>query len=217
MIGHYTEGDICVIVFTTKNNCRLLNTASYWLMDGTFKSSPTPFVQIYSIHAVVGTTDEGTDKVVPLVYGLLSHKTEKSYSIFFEILKRFVFHKLNINLSPTLILTDFETAAINAVKQAFPSCLQKLCFFHLSQSIWRHIQASGLAQRYGKDAIFAHKLRHVAALAFLEPNEIPDAFNIIRDEVLPSEAEKIVTWFERYYVRGTMKISKSISSKTRRA
>lgn len=112
MIGHYTEGDICVIVFTTKNNCRLLNTASYWLMDGTFKSSPTPFVQIYSIHAVVGTTDEGTDKVVPLVYGLLSHKTEKSYSIFFEILKRFVFHKLNINLSPTLILTDFETAAI---------------------------------------------------------------------------------------------------------
>ncbi|KAL0818774.1 hypothetical protein ABMA28_008101 [Loxostege sticticalis] len=188
LIGHFIENGVCVIVFTTKENCRLLNTAHYWLMDGTFSSCTEPFVQIYTIHAPVGASS-GTHKVVPLVYGLLSHKTEECYKIFLELLKRFAVNKLKINLDPPIIITDFETAAINAVKTMFPECLNKLCFFHLTQTIWRHIQAAGLARRYSNDPEFAHKM------------------------LIPEEAEEILTWFETYYVRGTAQVTKNFSSR----
>jgi hypothetical protein len=211
LIAQFIDRDVGILVFTNKNNCRLLNAASYWLMDGTFKTCPAPFVQMYTIHALIGTT-EGRPRIVPLVYGLLSHKSEDCYSVLFELLKRYVYHKLNTNLAPKLIITNFEIAAINAIKKKFRGCINKLCFFHLNQSIWRHIQASGLAKRYGKDSAFAHKMRHLAALAFLEPSEIPDAFDMISNEVIPTEAEEVLIWFEKYYVRGAAKISKHIVS-----
>lgn len=181
-------------------------------MDGTFSCCPLPFCHIYSVHAMVGT-QEGTNKIVPLVYGLLSHKTMRCYEIFLEILCRFAQNTLKINLAPQIILTDFEIAAINAVKKVFPNCANKLCFFHLNQSIWRKIQSSGLTVRYSSDPEFAHKMRHIGALAFLEPTEIDDAFDVIKNEIIPEEAKEVLQWFEKYYVKGTTKILKTVSSK----
>lgn len=71
------------------------------------------------------------------------------------------------------------------------------------QSIWRHIQVEGLAKRYGNDFVFAHKIRHLFALAFLEDHEIPEAFELIKNRVLPDEAEGLAQWFRKYYVSGT--------------
>ncbi|KAL0810605.1 hypothetical protein ABMA28_010722 [Loxostege sticticalis] len=191
LLGHYTENDECVIVFATNKNIRLLNAADYWLMDGTFRCCPHPFCQIYSIHAMVGT-QEGTHKIVPLVYGLLSHKTEKCYTIFLQILKRQALNRLNMCLNPRIIMTDFERAAMRAIKKVFPS---------------------GLVTRYNKDPSFAHKMRHFGAMAFLEPTEIVDAFDIIKDEIIPEEAKRVTTWFGDYYVNGSTRISKHVSSK----
>lgn len=47
LIGQFLEENECVVVFATEENCRFLNKAPYWLMDGTFRCCPQPFVQIY--------------------------------------------------------------------------------------------------------------------------------------------------------------------------
>lgn len=139
LIGHYTYNEESVIIFGTNENCRLLSLANYWLMDGTFSCCPSPFKQIYSIHAIVGAPN-GTHKVLPLIYGLLSHKTVKCYEIFLEMLKSHTLNNLNIDLCPQKILTDFERAAMKAIKMVFSGSLNKLCLIHSNQSIWRHIQ-----------------------------------------------------------------------------
>lgn len=211
LVGHYTYEGESVIVFSTNENMRLISSATFLIMDGTFQCCPLPFTQIYTIHAKVGTCDE-VSQFLPLVFGLLSHKTEHCYRIFLELVKNYIQNHISKKLKPQIIITDFETAAINAVKSVFPKSSNKLCFFHLTQSIWRHIQSAGLAKRYGNDCVFAHKLRHLAALAFLEPAEISEAFQIVKEEIIPEEAEEVLKWFEKYYVNGSLLTVKTGSS-----
>lgn len=128
LVGHFIENKDCVMAFSTKQNLKLLNDATFWMMDGTFNCCPRPFCQIYTIHAIVGAP-EGNHKILPLVYGLLSTKTQRCYSIFLEMVKTSGISKLNTCLRPDIILTDFEIAAMNAIKKAFPNCVNKLCFF----------------------------------------------------------------------------------------
>ena len=47
-------------------------------------------------------------------------------------------------------------------------------------------------------------LRHLFVLAFLPPQEIPEAFNILKFE-MPSETNEIVQWFEDNYVHGRIR------------
>lgn len=59
----------------------------------------------------------------------------------------------------------------------------KGCFFHLGQSGWRKIQEFGLASQYGTDEHLSLMLRHLFALAFLPPDEIPTAFDTLKTEM----------------------------------
>jgi len=46
--------------------------------------------------------------------------------------------------SPERILLDFESAAINAFKSAFPSATVTGCCFHLTQSVTRKVDEIGM-------------------------------------------------------------------------
>lgn len=192
-----------IIIFTTEENLKQLETAMYWIMDGTFKCTSRPAVQLYTIHALVGTGE--TQRTVPLVYGLLPCKTEECYSAFFEQLKR-CGEVYNLELSPLFIITDFEMATINACSRVFDDSCHKCCFFHFTQNIWKQIQKLGLAVEYGKNSDFALRIRHLFALAFLSPNEIPGAFERIKTEgIIPESAHSLLEWFDQYYVNGKLK------------
>lgn len=102
LIAHYTYDGECVIIFSTMENIKLLVTSPYWLMDGTFKTCPLPFCQIYSVHGLVGS-GQSTSKVVPLIFALLSSKTKKCYNAFIELLKRFAMNHLSVELNPSII------------------------------------------------------------------------------------------------------------------
>ena len=54
-----------------------------WFMDGTFKTAPELFFQLYTIHSCTA------NRVLPCVYALLPNKQQATYTIFFEILKQF--------------------------------------------------------------------------------------------------------------------------------
>ncbi|KAL0852128.1 hypothetical protein ABMA28_000365 [Loxostege sticticalis] len=204
LIGHFIDDNDTILVFSTKTNLRLLDKSKFWIMDGTFQCCPDLFYQLYSIHGQVGQNDD-TKQVLPLVVGLLSSKSERAYGIFIQIVLRFTYNQLNINLNPDFIITDFELAAIRASESAFPNAKHKCCFFHLSQNIWKHIQMEGLSKKYISNSEFAHQMRHLAALVYLDPMEIPSAFEMIREQIIPQETSKVTDWFSEYYIDGLYK------------
>ena len=73
-----------IIWFSTKENVSLLRKAKFWISDGTFKSVPHIFYQLYTIHALVGVDDK-TAKVFPLVYALMTRRTKSAYGILLQV------------------------------------------------------------------------------------------------------------------------------------
>ncbi|KAM7304446.1 uncharacterized protein ISCGN_014346 [Ixodes scapularis] len=98
-----------------------------------------------------------------------------------------------------VVYTDFEIAAINAIKAMASSARIRGCFFHLSQSVYREVCSSGLQSRYNADEEFAVKMRMQPALAFLPISDIPEAFQDLV-EVFPSEATHVADDFEDVYI-----------------
>uniref|UniRef100_A0A5S6QSP4 MULE transposase domain-containing protein n=1 Tax=Trichuris muris TaxID=70415 RepID=A0A5S6QSP4_TRIMR len=119
-------------------------------------------------------------------------------------LRLLLLERNELRLRPQTIKTDLELGSINASESEFPDSRNKVCFFHLSQCIWRKILATGLAARYGGDEDSSLKMRHLSALAFLPANEMPCAFEE-RKAHLPDEAREVINWFEGNYVHGRIR------------
>lgn len=87
---------------------------------------------LYSIHADIGSDDAFT-KVVPCIYALLPDKTQATYEELFQAIKE------NIpNFRPDFIKSDYETAAMNALRAIYPSAALTGCFFHYCQAIYKN-------------------------------------------------------------------------------
>ncbi|XP_060867196.1 uncharacterized protein LOC132942645 [Metopolophium dirhodum] len=189
-----------LLIFSTKENLELLTTCDHWYADGTFSSSPPLFSQIYTIHGAKFST------CLPLVYALLPNKTQATYTKFRTALK-----VLNSSLKPSTLMIDFEKAVQKSVNEVFPECLVRGCYFHFSQSIWRHIQSSSLQQRYMNDAEFALEIRQIAALAFIPEEAVENAFKtLIESEFYENNGPELApllnyfedTWLGRLDRRG---------------
>ena len=182
----------CIFLFTTKSNLEILKSSPYWIVDGTFKTVPKYlsrmifqleynysnhlifrlFQQFYTIH---GRYKNNTN-VFPLVYALMTHRTEEYYkAVIEEIIAKAIDN--DIDLQPEIIISDFELSSINAVRTTFNGVRTQGCHFHLSQSIFRRIQSENLVTRYNEDEEFSSNLRKISALAFLPASEIKGAFN----------------------------------------
>ena len=95
------------VIFASIICLNSLKKTKVWLSDGTFKSCPKEFYQVYVIHGhIYGIT-------VPLVYILMSGKTEAMYCIAFEKLRE-------IGCAPDIIIVDYESAVISAYKKVLP-------------------------------------------------------------------------------------------------
>ncbi|KAL3692881.1 hypothetical protein R1sor_006532 [Riccia sorocarpa] len=158
-----------ILVFATGRNLELLYQCRHWMADGTFKSAPQHFVQIWTIHIVK------SDVVIPVVYALLPNKQKESNIRVLRILK-----ERHVRLDPELILTDFEESEIRAFKEVFPAARLRGCYFHFSQCIWRKIQSTPeFLTCYGKKVEFAFNLRKLMALAFIPPADTEHAFDLL--------------------------------------
>ena len=98
--------------------------------------------QVYVIMATLA------DRAIPCAYALLEHKRQETYV---ELLKGIeqCCTQLGVQPDPAVVVTDFESAAMTAVKQVFGSQVETHgCFFHLTQATWRRIQSEGLSNLY---------------------------------------------------------------------
>lgn len=132
------------IILGTIGNLMNLSKCDVWLMDGTFQVVPIMMRQLFTIHGKIG------DQIIPLIYVIMTSKSLSSYNeAFYELCNLACAN--DIPLNPKFIISDFEKASLSAAATYFPSSIQKGCFFHFGQIIWRRIQREKLSSRYGND------------------------------------------------------------------
>ncbi|CAB4059417.1 RP-L15e [Lepeophtheirus salmonis] len=73
------------------------------------------------------------------------------------------------------------------------------CFFYLTQSLSRKVQESGLQIEYVENSDFSLKIRILTALAFISPEEVIEAFEILYN-VMPEISIPVVDFFEDRYI-----------------
>ena len=96
-------------------------------------------------------------------------------------------------------MVDFELAVLNAITTSFPDSSKKGCFFRFSQAIFKKIQSLGLQVRDKDDEDFAHKVRMLAALAFVPEADVIDAFEAVSED-FPLDAQAVIDYFEDTYI-----------------
>ena len=172
-----------ILIFGTCQNVDMLINSQHWLADGTFKTAPTLFQQVYVIHALRGGPNPLLDgHVLPSLFILLPNKTQVTYTRMWNQIQLLCPHA-----HPLHMLMDFEKASINSFQQLWPNTQVKGCFFHLTQNVWRKVQGVGLQARYSQDAELAIRIRLLPALAFAAPDEVPQLFAlVVRQEILSS-------------------------------
>lgn len=166
--GPTSIDDRRILMFSTPRNIQFLSNCTGLLIDGTFKTAPSLFKQVYTIQ---GTRLEGPEqqpgKAIPLIFCLLPDKQERTYMDVFETVKR--------NLpgwEPTRVMLDFERAAINAVQTQWINTQITGCFFHLRQSLHRQIKEYGLARFHSVSTENTVRFNMIAALAFVPPDDV---------------------------------------------
>ena len=93
-------------------------------MDGTFRSTPPGFKQVYIICSV-----DKANNTFPVMYCLLPSKESEVYSFVLKSLKGAV----GEDFSPKFIMIDFESAMVEAVETEFPDTELQGCHFHFKQ------------------------------------------------------------------------------------
>ena len=101
---------------------------TYVFADGTFKTAPRPFTQVFNILV----SYKGV--VLPIFHILM---TGKPYGLYQKVFNRLA--DLCPNFRPVFINTDFEGALFKAIKKTFPKALTTGCSFHYCRAILRAI------------------------------------------------------------------------------
>lgn len=175
-----------MLIFSTQQNLNVLDSCQNVFMDGTFKTVPVIFDQLYTIQGLKNGF------FLPLIFGLLPNRKEETYLKFVKIIKALVpFSNLHS------ITTDFEPTMIKAVRTEFDSVNLYGSFFNLGHCLYKKVCAFDLKEKYNTDAHFSLSIRMLLALAFVPTELVYDVFGALVDEaVYPQEALPVVDYFE---------------------
>ncbi|CAF1304925.1 unnamed protein product, partial [Didymodactylos carnosus] len=149
---------------------------------------PEIFYQLYVIYAVP------RQHVIPVVFGLLCRKNAVTYQRLINNIVEFA-----PAWCPQNIVLEFEKAVMNVFSTSFPQASLSGCYFHLRQSIHRQLQAQGLQKYYEDDGDFAHGIHKIAALAFIHPKDVVEAFVQLSIH-LGNRFQTILDYFEHNYI-----------------
>lgn len=179
-----------MLIFSTRQNLQLLSQSKDWYADGTFKTSPPLFQQLYTIHVVK------LNAVIPVIYALLPNKTRATYVKMLQEVKN-----MQPGLHPATVMTDFEQASMQAFDIEFPGIQKSGCYFHLCQNVWKRVQSLGLKQRYQQDHEFALFVRMIPAVAFIPTANVIEGFeDLVEHDNFPQDAVAIANYFEDTYI-----------------
>lgn len=195
VLSDISEGDPLKRILILGNGHLLngLSRASVWIADGTFKKCPQLFYQLYTIHFEFGA---GINPVG--VYCLLPDKSGPTYVRLINALKTLI-----PNCNPTVILTDFEMAAMQAFQASFPDSQVTGCYFHLCQAVIRKVKEVGLGSEYEQMDEIRSMIRCLPALAHVPVDEVEETFLELADAMpIHEHMDEVISYFEHTFIRG---------------
>ena len=96
------RSDDRVLIFATQGNMEVLQQSPHWFMDGTFKTVPEIYFQLFTVHSLVN------GQVVPCVYALLPNKQQGTYERILGVLKQNVYRKVQSEGLQVRYMQDVE-------------------------------------------------------------------------------------------------------------
>jgi hypothetical protein len=196
----FFQGDVnspdggIALIFATRAQMEQLSTAHEIFVDGTFRTVPRLFFQLFTLFASVQSV------VFPMVFVLMTNKTTALYRAVMQKI-----HELVPTFSPVRVMGDFEEASIRSITDVFgDQVVLSGCWFHFAQAIVRRARRIGLTIAFKHDAIARKCIRSLCALPLLPPEAIPGAAADIRTVASAAQGEvlqKLETLCE--YVRKT--------------
>lgn len=187
LLADYDDDSQRIIVFCSKENREQIRKYHHFFADGTFKSCPKGFKQLYTIHGY----NEQNKCVTPLLFCLMCDKKMKSYEILFNLIKTTL-----STWVPKKITMDFELAAIHAIRRVFPTIVFRGCYYHFNRCLWRKAKALNINTR--------PKKRHVArciGLARLPQNFINTGYRyVMARSPVCIEINKFNAYFKKQWV-----------------
>lgn len=162
--------------------------------DGTFKSCPAPFSQLYVIHGDLGSTVDCSN-IVPLVYALMSDRKMESYFRLFDMIK------LEIpEWNPKKFKTDYEVAAMQAIKKMFPCVTLTGCYYHYNNAIWEKGRKLGITK--SKDPKKIREVALTAVLPLLPAHEIQNGWKYItRHSTQEDDMKKFRSYVDHQWIK----------------
>lgn len=167
----YNHDNRRIIIFCTDENRKRLSEVKHVFCDGTFQSCPAPFLQLYSIHADLGSS-ETHNLIIPVLFLLMSDRKQESYDISFQLIKSQI-----AEFNPLKFTVDLERAAIKAIANNFPSSEIKSCYYHFKKNLWKKGQALGLT----KFKITKRTVLLCGALALLPTNLLNEGWTYVKN------------------------------------
>ena len=192
-----TNDDDRIIAFCSDAGLQKLSKCDQWHVDGTFKSAPVIYYQLFIIHGFL------FGFMFPCCYILVKNKDYNCYKKVFENLKE---HSGMYELKPKRITCDFELALIKSLRFHFPNADIKGCLFHFGQCIWKTVSVCGFKKKYNKDEEFKLFVKKLIALALVPIDNVVTAFHLV-EENLPTTSliatDKIINYFQSTWLNGS--------------
>ena len=179
------------LIFASDIGLQKLADANHGYAEGTFKSVPRLFGQLYTIHA------KYNEQVFQMAYALLPNKQRETYDSFLQALLT-----LNEHLVPATLLTDFKLAAARAFQHTFPGIVANGCFFHHSQNVFHHVPESGLLNEYTHSNDVNLKVRMITACAFVPSPDVIEYWELVKAhfDLDNDNQQKLIAYFEKIYI-----------------
>ena len=171
----HIDNDWGIIIFATEQQIRLLRHAKTIFADGTFRSTPSPYKQTYTIHALIRR------HVIKIATCTMVNKDIGSYRQVLSALKIGARQITGHRWRPETVIVDFELAAVTAFESEFPNARIRGCYFHFNQALWRHIGELGLVRAYKDDRTFKKLVKKVMAIGFLPLAFVQNQFNLLQN------------------------------------
>ena len=153
-----------------------------------------------------------------MVYALLSDRKAATYVHLFNVLMEEA-NRMNKKFDPQLIMADFEPGIAKAIAlevelslksfenlqktllfcfQFSQNTVQKGCFFHFTQNIYKHVTSLGLSKLYADNIMIRSVIRQMMALALVPEEFVPQLFANLDQELTESDRLDLSNLFKYF-------------------
>lgn len=186
-----------IILASSKIIEQVTTEATFYFMDGTFKTCPQLFTQVVNVIA------DFRGALVPIMHILMPCKKKAVYVKVFEKIA-----ELFPTLEPQKLMTDYENGLRGALQDVFPAAKLLACRFHFSKALVKNLgQVQHMKAFLKKDCRhpLKAKLKQYLCLPLIKPEHWKEELERLKREVISLDLEedllKRCERFHNYIIR----------------